>query len=286
MRGQVSQFLLMTKRRLSAAGKSSRRIKFKRAPRPASTIPAETKYALALTSMIKTGGRLVEDIILSQLDRLIRIGQVKADSDRRNDAGWPDELARMVGDFRQRFERETGSRFEQALQEAESETNGKNMRSFQNQMKKMLQIDVFSQDPDLPFALKAWENENRRLWKNVGEQMIGDVEGIVSREMAAGARRETIAEKIMNRLGVSESRARVIAVDQVQKLQGELTRRRQVQSGVSHYKWRTSLDERVRPAHAEREDVVFSWDSPPEDGHPGQPINCRCWAEPYLEDLI
>ena len=47
------------------------------------------------------------------------------------------------------------------------------------------------------------------------------------------------------------------------------------------YIWRTSGDNKVRTAHAMREGKVFSWDNPPEGGHPGEAYGCRCTAEPY-----
>ncbi len=48
------------------------------------------------------------------------------------------------------------------------------------------------------------------------------------------------------------------------------------------YKWRTQKDNRVRKEHMEREGKVFNWDTPPFDGHPGEPYNCRCWAEMHV----
>tara|TARA_B100001248_G_scaffold201654_1_gene155893 strand:- start:346 stop:621 length:276 start_codon:yes stop_codon:yes gene_type:complete len=47
------------------------------------------------------------------------------------------------------------------------------------------------------------------------------------------------------------------------------------------YIWRTSGDDKVRTSHAMREGKVFSWDNPPEGGHPGEDYGCRCTAEPY-----
>ena len=49
------------------------------------------------------------------------------------------------------------------------------------------------------------------------------------------------------------------------------------------YIWRTQGDSKVRDAHAERDGKVFSWDDPPEGGHPGEDYNCRCTAE-EIED--
>ncbi|MEM7295990.1 MAG: phage minor head protein, partial [Pseudomonadota bacterium] len=50
------------------------------------------------------------------------------------------------------------------------------------------------------------------------------------------------------------------------------------------YIWRTRGDGKVRSSHADRDGQVYSWDHPPEGGHPGQDYNCRCVAEPYYED--
>lgn len=45
------------------------------------------------------------------------------------------------------------------------------------------------------------------------------------------------------------------------------------------YIWRTTGDGKVRSLHAERDGKTFSWDHPPEGGHPGEAYNCRCRAE-------
>lgn len=49
------------------------------------------------------------------------------------------------------------------------------------------------------------------------------------------------------------------------------------------YIWNTQGDEKVRESHATRAGEMFSFDNPPEDGNPGEPENCRCWAEPVAE---
>jgi hypothetical protein len=50
---------------------------------------------------------------------------------------------------------------------------------------------------------------------------------------------------------------------------------------TTHYIWRTAGDDKVRPSHAANEGERFAWDNPPDTGHPGEDINCRCVAEPY-----
>lgn len=52
---------------------------------------------------------------------------------------------------------------------------------------------------------------------------------------------------------------------------------------LESYVWRSRDDARVRSAHAQNDDRVFSWSDPPEGGHPGQGWNCRCTAEPIID---
>jgi hypothetical protein len=66
---------------------------------------------------------------------------------------------------------------------------------------------------------------------------------------------------------------------------GLINELRQRGLGISQYVWRSRDDGKVRSAHATHDDRVFSWDNPPEDGHPGQAFNCRCVAEPALPDV-
>ena len=64
----------------------------------------------------------------------------------------------------------------------------------------------------------------------------------------------------------------------------EINERRQRDLGVTHYIWRSVDDPKVRTAHAERDDRLFSWDDRFSDGHPGHGDNCRCTAEPAILD--
>ena len=57
---------------------------------------------------------------------------------------------------------------------------------------------------------------------------------------------------------------------------------RQRALGIRQYVWRTPDDDKVRSTHADHDDKVFTWDDPPEGGHPGQAWGCRCHAEPWF----
>ena len=57
------------------------------------------------------------------------------------------------------------------------------------------------------------------------------------------------------------------------------------------YIWRTQEDDKVRDLHNELEGKQFSFDDPPISGtsgfrgNPGEPANCRCYAEPVHENI-
>ncbi len=94
-----------------------------------------------------------------------------------------------------------------------------------------------------------------------------------------------LAESLADRFDMAEDDAMRIARDQIGKLSAQLNEDRQEAMGVTSYIWRGALDNRERDEHVEREGKEFSWDDPPEDGHPGEPIQCRCYAEPVFAQL-
>lgn len=139
--------------------------------------------------------------------------------------------------------------------------------------------------PTMRPLIDGWRKDNVALIKNMHQEQVDKVEKIL--DEGWGRHPRSIAKDIEERIGVSKSRAELIARDQVLTLHAKITRHRQRAAGINSYIWTTSLDERVREAHAELEGEEFSWDEggDPEEGHPGEAVNCRCVAFPVLEEL-
>lgn len=156
----------------------------------------------------------------------------------------------------------------------------------QRQIQAGLGIEVPLDDPRFGERLRTWVGENVGLIKSIGDDMLGEVEKLVTSGVTAGRRWEGIAKDVRKRFGVSEARARLISRDQVGKFYGQVQRARQENLGVTSYLWDTAGDERVREEHRVRAGQRFFWNDPPEDGHPGFPINCRCTAKPDLAALL
>ena len=150
-------------------------------------------------------------------------------------------------------------------------------------------LDVFApKEPWLEEALKEWSKINAELIKDIGVDYQRRIAGQVSAAISNGTDVDTLKKQIMQTINMPASRAELIAVDQTQKLNAQLTRERQTRIGITKYRWRGRLDARERPEHLLREGKIYSWDKPPHDGHAGVPIRCRCWAEmilPALEDI-
>ena len=71
---------------------------------------------------------------------------------------------------------------------------------------------------------------------------------------------------------------RRVARDQCSKLNAQLSEFRQREVGVTHYRWSTAADDKVRKQHQQNDGLIFAWDDPPATGHPSVGIQCRCVA--------
>lgn len=119
---------------------------------------------------------------------------------------------------------------------------------------------------------------------SIPEHYLERVGQTVRENLEAGRRWEDIVPALEHDYGVTKSRAQLIARDQTSKLNASFNQARQQQIGIRKYRWSTSLDERVRPSHADKEGQEFDWDSPPPDtGHPGDDVQCRCVALAVFE---
>lgn len=151
----------------------------------------------------------------------------------------------------------------------------------------------FKDIKNLDDVIETYVDWNVRLINGVTEDITKKLTKRITSGLKKGKSNEEIAKSIKYGIikdkGIFKTiknRTKLIANDQIGKLNADLTKLRMKFNKVEKYVWRTRLDERVRDEHAEREGEVFSWDKPPEGGHPGEEINCRCWSEPYIEEEI
>lgn len=165
-------------------------------------------------------------------------------------------------------------------------------------------VDVFGTEPWLQDFLKAFSTGNASLIQNIPEKALTDISGIVTRGVTSGLTSIELEGQIKQTLKATDSRARLIARDQVSKLNGKITKQRQQSIGIKTYTWSTSGDERVRKSHRVLDGMLCRWDNPSvysDDngktwkkrksiggyiGHPGEDYQCRCNGVSNTDELI
>lgn len=163
-----------------------------------------------------------------------------------------------------------------------------NHKQFHKVVRSVYQVNIFTSEPWLEEVLRLAEWENIQLINSIPTQTLEKLRTHFMQAIRKGERWESVVDDVKSILNTNEKRATLIARDQIGKLNGHLTKLRQQNIGVKSYIWRGMLDERERAHHVDREGKQFDWDNPPDDGHPGEPILCRCYAEavfPEFEDL-
>jgi SPP1 gp7 family putative phage head morphogenesis protein len=162
----------------------------------------------------------------------------------------------------------------------------------QRDMNRILGLDLNAEPKEVRRALDAFRRENVALIKSIAVDLHADVRNVVRQAVSKGTRVEDLRAELMERFGVSESRADLIARDQTLKANADLSKLRHEEAGITRYVWSTSKDERVRPMHSALEGRVFKYsDEPPvtnekgDRNRPGQDYQCRCVALAILDDL-
>jgi SPP1 gp7 family putative phage head morphogenesis protein len=155
---------------------------------------------------------------------------------------------------------------------------------------KVVAVNPIFSDAYLANELSLFAVANVNLITSLRDDTLKKLQTQMLVDLQRGRRAEDLAKELLSSVDPSVSnpraRANLIARDQVAKLNGQLTQLRQQDIGVTRYRWRTMGDARVRDSHQELNGQVFSWDDPPEPGHPGDDFQCRCYAEPVLEDVV
>lgn len=139
--------------------------------------------------------------------------------------------------------------------------------------------DAFSVPATL--QLRYMDHAEARMlefWGGESGKLRTEVQAALRDGLERGQGIDQIRKRIQDRVGVSRSRATLIARNEVGNAAAFAMQESQKEAGCTHYIWRSASDSRVRPEHKARDRKVFAWDDPPPDGHPGQPVQCRCVA--------
>ena len=275
----------------------------RRAPAVRPNRAPEVEYFRRVNALLKALQRMVAEMVVPQMGRIVGGAPVELREPVRTDVG--EVLEEVIGALRFAFQ--GSAPLETIARNTGADAEKRNAKDQKKIVRTVLGIQPELNEPWLQDMVDQFAKSNARLIGNVTNDFIDRVERRIADRIREGLRPEVIAKEIerdfIRSQGIeaqkAKKRAKLIARDQVASLQGDITKVRQTQLGVSRYIWRTAEDERVRSSHASRNGEIFVWGEPIQpqlrskglkvdtiDGHPGKPINCRCYAEPILDDLV
>jgi len=169
-----------------------------------------------------------------------------------------------------------------AWQRAADEAARASARHWEREAKR---AGLTTDEPDLPpKTIDRWRWENEDRYELVRDEVKTSTRDRMRSARDSGMMAATLAGLFASRglpthNGQMRGRGRIIAADQLGTLSGMIAKRQQIDAGIEIYRWRDRGDSRVRESHEALAGLLFHWDAPPSIGHPGHPINCRCWAE-------
>lgn len=267
----------------------------RRRPPRMPTMPYPDLITRRYRRLLTTWARRAAAILAREMEPVLRWAEEQEQGARED--GPMDWIRSILAKAKQSIFRTIGPLKAQILKIAD-EVDAQNKNALNRQFREVIGIDPIKTSTQLA-TLQDWEARNRGLIKIVANGEVEKLEGRVIQAVRSGTPSKKVKEAVERFGDVSESRATLLARDQIGKLVGQITRERHEDLGVKEYIWRTARDERVvgNPAglypkgsqlhqnHWEREGKKFKYDDPPEDGNPGEPIQCRCYAEPVIPGL-
>lgn len=264
----------------------ARKVVPRRLPRQAEPLAIRSRYFRRIKARIlEDAMRLVREMLVPHLEELASRPSAVGVDKPTTDAISDDELGDIIDEISDTyFEKWSRREFGKVVRPVADETArfeaGQLNKQLSAAVGERITVNIVGEEPWLQKAVDDFVRENVALLKSIPESFFSELEKSLSQQIADGARWEDLADTIEERYGVSESKAALIARDQVNKFNGDLARVRQTDLGVTGFTWRTMGDERVRSEHENRNGVSYKWEDPPEGETPGEPINCRCYAEP------
>lgn len=242
--------------------------------------------------------RLVNEVVKKYMPAIRKAAAAERERNRRqDDAG--DLMLAIQKAFRsmsEELERKTdGFGLRKKLEDLANLTRKLSIQEWKRTVKETLGLDIMDDYYLGEFyrqSLQTWIDENVALIKSIPKDTLSEMQGIVSQGFQTGATLTSIEKGIRNTYHVKRSSAKLLARDQIAKLNGELTKQQQTDAGVEEYIWSDSGDGRVRESHHALNGKRFRWDDPPvvtppgkpvRRCHPGQDYQCRCVALPVFD---
>lgn len=161
-------------------------------------------------------------------------------------------------------------------------------KDFIAKAKRSMGVDLVAvvRNADLEDYMDVAATRNAGLITNISTDTVDRIQTLTTNAVLQGRTAKQLQIDLVNQFGIADSRAKLIARDQISKVTSELNEIRHKQAGIDEYEWITSRDERVRPRHRALDGRVYKYGEATgaEGGlSPGRPIRCRCIARAIVK---
>lgn len=177
-------------------------------------------------------------------------------------------------------------------------------KEFSKILKKGINVNVPTTAPWWNDMKASWAEDNYTLIVSNARKYVDKINVLTEQAIVNGMSPQKLMREIQKATeGLSEKHCKLLARDQMGKLNGQITQAQMEEVGLEMYVWSTSADDRVRDSHAVMEGLLCRWDDAsvcsydngktwvarPADAvdlHPGQDIQCRCVGLAFYPELV
>lgn len=266
---------------------------------------SEREYAAIALRHMRFYGEVLKDN-LPEILQIIKDTQIE---DQKNFHGDENKILQFSQRFSRtirKMEKELASKLddfdtETFINKVAKKANSNNIRQWQKLIKKTFGVDLdgnYYNKGTWADLIDRWTQENVGYVRSIPQESLTQLRQLVQDGYNEGWGVTKMRNEIVKAFGVSKSRAKLLAVDQMGTLCSQITRKQQTDAGCTRYRWKARNDNRVRESHRQYNGKIFSWDDPPPSWymtkskgkvytgrrcHPGEDYYCRCMAIPVFD---
>lgn len=177
-------------------------------------------------------------------------------------------------------------------------------KEFVKMLEKGINVNLPTSAPWWEDMKASWAEDNYTLITSNAKKYVEQINILTEQAIVNGMSPMKLKEAILKATeGLSVKHCKLLARDQMGKLNGQITQAQMEEVGLDLYVWSTSSDDRVRDSHAIMEGLLCRWDdasvcsydngktwvarpSGAIDLHPGQDIQCRCVGLAFYPELV
>lgn len=247
----------------------------------------EKQYAKDISLLVDDWSSGAQAFLRVYLKYLVNGGSgLKLDS-AQDDPLWADKIQQQINLLAFSVEQSSRGGDQRMTELATKFVRSINTFSFQNvrEQTAIVGLDPISDNTVIRNWVKTHIGYNTSLIKSMQTNYINSLQKDIYRTLTQGGGTGAIAQNIVKRTHMAKEHAQLIATDQTGTIISQFDAYRAKSAGAEKYIWRSMEDSRVRPKHRQLDGKVFKYDDPDGgDGGllPGQPIRCRCVADPVF----